>query len=184
MDRRSFQFCSHIGEERGDLFRRPAQQGQDLKANTIQRGKQVLLKDDPQGLVVVALGPGAVGPVEVPLNHVLEAGLLHPSFVVRRVGQRTAGLGGSEAEEVRPATQGILRIGVAGKFEGVRRVLQLEVAARRAGFKGLPDNEGRILEAACEGAPMDEVELVIEDPLVFCIADLEFTVPQRAIVRR
>ena len=88
-----------------------------------------MLEHGPDGLVVFAFCPGADWPVEILLDHIFEASVLHPLLIATYPGKRPTGRRGAFAYEVRPAVKCAMGIWVrrSGKLKGVGRVLQLEI---------------------------------------------------------
>ena len=177
---RIIQVAPHLDQKLGNLVGRPAHSTEHLVADGLNTARQVLAEQAPDSLVVRPLGPRVRGPVEPPLRHVLEAGLLEVARVVLRVDPRAAKLGAALETELVPAVQRAVDGDVADKAHGEVAVLELEVTARHEGAEGGAHHHRRVLEAGQQGAAVDEVEAVAKGPLVLRVFDGEVAVWRRA----
>lgn len=170
------QLPPHLRNKLPNPLRRPSQIPNNLQRQPLHRLQHIHLPIRPQHLVVPPLRPRGNRPVEDPLHHLLEPGLLKPALIILRVRPRPAGPGRALDQKIVPLADRAVGRRLVDVLQRKGAVLELEPAARLERVKGLLDDGGGVSEAGEEGPAVNVGELVAEGPFVFGVVDLELAV--------
>ena len=177
MDAPILQILARLREQHLDALPLPAQHARvDGQGHAIDAIQQVLATPHGLSLLALALGPRVRRPEVARLDDVDEARVHHVRAPVARVAQVRSDRS-QPGDDVRlPLVQGGAREGTVVAAHGHAGVLQLIVAAGGERGEDVGDHRAIILEAAEEGAAVDEVKFLTERPWFFGVVDLEAAV--------
>jgi hypothetical protein len=154
----------------------PQRSRQQRHGKPLQPTQQILSIPQPQDLLSLPLGPRANRPRVLPLHHIHEARFFKILLVLPHSGPILADLRRSLHDEVDPSLERGAFHRIVHAHERDDAVLEFEVAAWTREVEGGFYHGHVRFEAGCEGAAVDVVEVVGEEPWVFCVVDFKVAV--------